>query len=184
MVNPVERAMMQISTTGNWRNDSGYTLIELIVVVLLVGLMMSLTIPRFQSAMLTDDLKSTTRQIVGIIQGLRDEAIRDRKDHTLHFDLESGEYWTESDFMSQEERLLAREKARPLPEGIRVLDVWLHGEGKKMMDEASIRFSKRGYIHQSAIHLASEDGREFTLVLSPFLGKVKVLETYVDFEDI
>jgi hypothetical protein len=30
------------------------------------------------------------------------------------------------------------------------------------------------------IHLGAEDGREFTLVLNPFLGTIKVYDKYVD----
>ncbi|MBW1806517.1 MAG: type II secretion system protein [Deltaproteobacteria bacterium] len=39
----------------------GYTLIELIVVIVLIGLIMTLSLPRFQYSMLTDDLKGSTR---------------------------------------------------------------------------------------------------------------------------
>ncbi len=165
------------------RNTKGYTLIELIVVVILIGLMMTLTIPRFQSAMLTDDLKSTTRRMVGMIRTLRNEAIRKQKIHNLHLDLESNRFWIDSTDMTEEERVLAREKASSFPRGVRVLDVWFSGEGKKMVGETGIRFNKRGYVQPSAIHLGSEDGRIYTLVLSPFLGRVKILENYIDFEE-
>ena len=86
--------------------------------------------------------------------------------------------------MTMEERALAHEKASFFPKGVRVIDVWFREKGKKISGEATIRFSKKGYVPQSAIHLGDEDGREFTLVLSPFLGRVKVLESYVDFEDM
>ncbi len=67
---------------------------------------------------------------------------------------------------------------------MRILDIWLKGKGKKVAGEAAIRFNKKGYVQQSVIHLASEDGRQFTLVLSPFLGRVRILERYVEFEDV
>lgn len=183
-----------MSTIGNWislptregmlSDTKGYTLIELIVVVVLIGLMMTLTIPRFQTTIVTDDLKSTTRKMVGMIKGLRDEAIREQKVYILHFDLESNRFWIDSTAMNEEERARAAEMATPFPQGVRVLDVWFSGKGKKMTGQTAIRFNRKGYVQPSVVHLGSDDGREFTLVLSPFLGRVKVYETYVEFEEI
>ncbi|MFC1534075.1 Tfp pilus assembly protein FimT/FimU [Thermodesulfobacteriota bacterium] len=166
------------------QDAKGYTLIELIVVIALIGLVMSLTVPRFQSAILTDDLKGTTRKITGLIRTLRNEAIREQKTFYLKFDLESNRFWIDYPAMTEEERGLKRESASSFPAGVQILDIWYRGEGKKMSGEMSILFSKRGYIQPSIIHLGSEDGRKYTLVLSPFLGRVKILEDYVDFEDI
>jgi hypothetical protein len=52
-----------------------------------------------------------------------------------------------------------------------------------MAGNIAIRFTKIGYAQESAIHLESEDGREFTLVVNQFLQKVKVMENYVEFEE-
>jgi type II secretory pathway pseudopilin PulG len=160
----------------------GYTFIELTVVVFLIGLTLVLTVPKFRYAMLTDDLKSAVRKMVGTVRSLRNEAIREQKIYTLHFDLESNRFWIESADMTDEGRDLAYEKAFRLPEGVRILDVWSRARGKKADGKAAIRFTKKGYIEQSVIHLAAEDGREFTLELSPFLRKIKVSEKYIEFE--
>ena len=111
--------------------EKGYTLIELAVVVVLIGLMLAISIPRIQYSLLTDNLKSTTRRIIGLVKGLRDEAIREQKVCLLCFDIESNELWVESDAPSEEERELARERAFRLPPDIRILDVWCRGKGKK-----------------------------------------------------
>jgi Tfp pilus assembly protein FimT len=159
--------------------------VELIVVMMLVAVVMGLSIPRFREAILTDELKATTRRLVGAIRDLRNDAVRDQTTYDLHIDLESGLYWVDSPDMSEEARVLAREKAIPLPSGIRILDIWRHGKGKKMTGETAIRFTKKGYVQQSVIHLApEEDDWEFTLVLMPFMGEVKVLENYIEFEDV
>lgn len=166
------------------RDTKGYTLIELTVVVVLIGLMLTLTIPRFQSAILTDDLKSMTRKMIGMMKGLRDEAVREHKDYLLHLDLESNRFWIDTTDMTEEERARAAKLATPFPERVRVLDVWFRGKGKTMSGQTTIRFNKKGYAQPSVIHLGSEDGREFTLVLSPFLAKVEIYEKYIEFEDM
>jgi len=162
----------------------GFTLIELVVVVLLIGLTMVLSVPRLRYAMLTDDLRGTVRRMVGTVRTLRNEAIREQKVYALHFDLESNRLWADSADMTDEERIAAHQKAFQLPKGVRVLDVWRSGKGKEVAGEAVIRFTKKGYMEQSVIHLGAEDGRRFTLIFSPFLGRVKVLEEYIEFVDI
>jgi prepilin-type N-terminal cleavage/methylation domain-containing protein len=166
------------------RNSKGYTLIELIVVVVLIGLTLTLTIPRFRDTLLTDDLKTTTRKMVGMINNLRNDAISEQRDYILRFDLGLNRIWIDSPAMNETERTMAREKAFNLAKGVRILDIQFKGEEKTMAGETGIRVNKRGYVQPSVIHLRSEDEKGFTLVLRPFLGRVNILENYVDIEDL
>lgn len=160
----------------------GYTLIELIVVLVLVGMMLTLAAPRLRHTLLTDHLKGTARKLVGIIHNLRNEAVRAQQTYTLHVGLNSNRFWTGNTSMTGEEQALAREQSAALPADVRIRDVWIKGEGKIAEGEAEIVFTPKGYTQMSAIHLRSEDGREITLELSPFIGKINVLDKYVDFE--
>ena len=176
---------MKISTTGSWNRTKGpgikgFTLIELAVVIALLGLFLGLTIPRFQFYLVADDLKATTRKIVGLVREVRNEAIREQKVYTIHLDLESNRWWTEYAGMEDEEMQLAREKAFVLPNGVRFLDVWCRDKGKQAQGVFPLRFSKKGYVDQTMIHIGTETEREFTVELSPFLGVVKVHDRYVD----
>lgn len=166
-------------------DSKGYTLIELMVVVVLLGIFFSFTAPRFRDAMLTDSLKSTTLRLTGKIINLRSNAMQKHVDHRLNFDLEKNEYWYESADVTVEGSELAHEDTvEHLPRDIRIIDIWIKGQGKKTAGYAVIKFTKKGYTQQSAIHLESEDGRVFTIVLSPFLQKAKVMENYIEFEDL
>jgi general secretion pathway protein H len=166
------------------RDAKGFTFIELTVVLVLIGLVFTITMPRFRDQILSDTLKSTTRKMMYKIMDLRNEAISEHKAYFLVFDLESNRYWVEYEDITPEDLAHARENADAFPEGVRVLDIWFKGKGKEMTGETTIKFTRQGYVQQSVIHLGSEDGRKFTLVLSPFLGRVKVLEDYIEFEDI
>ncbi len=164
-------------------NEKGFTLIELTVVVLLIGIIAGLTFPRLRQAVTTDTLKSSTRKLVGIIRSLRREAVKDHDAHFLRFDLDTNLFWIERQAMTETEQTAAKEKAATLAGGVRILDVWLKGKGKKTTGIIAIRFNEKGYVQQSAIHLGFEDGRKFTLFLSPFLSKVEILDSYVEFEE-
>ena len=120
--------------------------------------------------------------MIGIITSLRNEAIREQRDYFLHFDLNANRFWVSYGSMTDEERTVAREEGSNLPVDIHVDDVWIMDEGKIVEGDVRIRFTRRGYTQKSAIHLSSEDGRKLTLVLSPFLGKVKVIDKYLEFE--
>ena len=164
-------------------NNKGFTLIELVVVIGLIVMMMGLTMPQIRSTLLSDGLKRTALRMVGLAKNLRDEAIREQKTYGLHLDMVRQQYWIGFSTMTEEEQLLARENARKLPQNVQILDVWFKEEGKVNEGEVVILFFKKGYVQPSAIHLGNDDGRRFTIVLSPFGGKVKVLEKYVDFEN-
>jgi prepilin-type N-terminal cleavage/methylation domain-containing protein len=185
MESPVVRMRMRTSITGSLSksgdmDEAGYTLIELAAVIALLGLFLGLSIPRFHHALITDELKSTTRKIVGSVKEVRNEAIRLQKIHVLHFDLESNRLWIEHEGMDEDESAMAQQRALEFPRGVRVLDIWCRGKGKQARGEVDLYVSKKGYVEQTVIHLGADDGREYTLELSPFLGTVKFYEKYID----
>lgn len=158
----------------------GYTLIELTVVIVLIGMLLAVSMPRFRYSLLTDNLKSVTRRIIGVVKEIRNDAVREQKGYFLYLDLESNRLWVESQGMGEEERTITRERAFTLPKDTRIMDVWREELGKQADGEVAIKFSKKGYVEHTAIHLGAEDGREFTLILSPFLGTIKSYDKYVD----
>jgi general secretion pathway protein H len=160
--------------------DRGYTLIELSVVVLLIGMMLSLAVPRVRDTLLNDDLKATTRQIVGAARELRNEAVREQVDYVLHLDLAQPGFWTYSADTTAEKRDEIRKGAVRFPEGIRIADVRRPEEVRKTEGEVLIRFFRKGYVEPTIIHLVKDD-RAFTLVFNPFLQAVSVYEKYIDF---
>jgi Tfp pilus assembly protein FimT len=181
---------MQTLTAGNWskprvycstfHKGRAYTLVELTVVIFLIGLVLALTVPRIQHGLFSDDLKAASRRMIGTVRTLRDNAVRDQKAYMLHFDMALNRFWVSWDAMTAEERAEARQNASALPGGIRVVDVYYKGTGKKDVGDAAIRFTKQGYVQQAVIHLGANDGRTYSLVLSPFLGTVKTYDRYVE----
>ena len=162
-------------------NHKGFTLVELVVVVGLIVMMIGLTMPRIRTALLSDNLKRTALKMVGLASNLKNEAVREQKTYALHLDLARQRYWVEFAAMTEEEQTLAGENAVKLPHDVQILDVWFKDGDKVTEGETAILFFKKGYIQPSAIHLGDDDGRRFTIALSPFVENVKVMETYVDF---
>jgi len=159
----------------------GYTLIELIVVLVLLGLMFGLVVPKFRQAVISDSLDATSLRIIGLVEDLRQRAISDQISYVLHFDLRGKELWAFASDATAEEQEAARERAYRLPVDVVIEDIWSWSRGK-IYDEPTIQFSKKGYIEQSMIHLQSDDGRQLSLELTPFLGSIKIHDGYVDLD--
>jgi general secretion pathway protein H len=162
-------------------NAKGYTLIELIVVIVLLGLMFGLVVPKFSQTILRDSLDATSLRIIGLVGDLRERAISDQVSYILHFDIREKQLWYFASNASEEQQETSRERAYQLSTDVEIEDIWSWSSGK-LYDEATIHFSKKGYIEQSMIHLQSEDGRQLSLELTPFLGSIKIHDGYVDFD--
>jgi len=157
---------------------TGYTFIELTVVVSMIGVLLTLAAPVFRHTELGDQLKAATREMVSLIKELRSKSILEQKTFILNFDLQSNRFWICSSDMSANERKQRQEKAFLLPEGIKIISLSFKGEDAFSSSDTGITFTKKGYIRPAIISFGSEDGRAFTLELSPFLGRIKVLERH------
>ncbi|NPV03911.1 MAG: prepilin-type N-terminal cleavage/methylation domain-containing protein [Syntrophaceae bacterium] len=159
--------------------ERGYTLIEIVVVIVLVGVILLLAVPRVQDTVTGDRMRSAVRNLAGAARELRAEAVRQQVDHFLHLDLDRRAVWNTRDDMTAEVRTARRNLARTLPPGVRIADVAITDEGKKNQGEVVIRFFRQGYVQPAAIHL-TDDERAMTLILQPFLSTFDVRDSYVD----
>ncbi|MHB8770220.1 MAG: prepilin-type N-terminal cleavage/methylation domain-containing protein [Syntrophales bacterium] len=161
-------------------NNRGYTLIELSVVVLLIGLMLLIAVPRVRDTLFDDDLKAATRRFISSARELRNEAVREQTDYILHVDLTNPAFWVYPADTTAEKRSELRKGAFRLPEGVRIAGIRQADEERRTEGEALIHFFRRGYVEPTVLHLAAGD-RVFTLVFNPFLPAMTVYENYVDF---
>lgn len=160
-------------------NRKGYTLIEISVVIVLVGVMLLLAVPKVRDTLTGDRMRTAVRNLSGTARELKASAVREQVDYLLHLDLDRGQVWNTRDDMTPDDRTLRRSQARPLPPGVRIADVAFADEGKKNQGEVIIRFFRQGYVQPAAIHLADDD-RVMTLVFQPFLSTFEVQDKYVD----
>lgn len=162
------------------QRQAGYTLIELAVVILLIGLMLFLAAPRIRHALLDDSLKSVARHVIAAAKTLRNEAVREQVDYVLHLDLNNNAVWTYMADMTPEKRNERQKNAFKFPPDVKIADVYRIGHEKKIDGDATIIFFKRGYAQPTVVHLAKGD-RAFTLVFQPFLSAVELHDKYIDY---
>ena len=160
-------------------NEKGYTLIEITVVLVLIGIMLGISLPRVRDILSSDRLNKTARMLIGMSRELRSDAVREQVDYELHVDLERRSFWKFSVDTTAEKRDEFKRRAMMLPDGILIKDIQIYGEGKKTKGEMVIRFFKKGYMQPAVVHLSFED-RNMTLLFNPFIASVKTYNDYVD----
>ncbi len=161
-------------------NNRGYTLIELSVVVLLIGLMLLIAVPRVRDTLFDDDLKASARRFISSARELRNESVREQTDYILHVDLANPAFWVYPADTTAEKRSELRKAAFRFPGGVRIAGIRQADGERRTEGEALIHFFRRGYVEPTVVHLAAGE-RVFTLVLNPFLPAMTVYENYVDF---
>jgi len=168
-------------TTHNG-HASGFTLLELIVVISLLGIMLVLAVPRFHETLFLDESKTSSRWIIGKIQSLKEAAVRNQKHYTLHIDLDSERFWETDESMSLEAIENAALNAASLPSGLKISDIEYPIRGKINSGQADITFYKNGYSDKVLIHL--QDGQtDVSYLIEPFLSDVSRYEAYVGFDN-
>ena len=167
---------------GRLCRNSGFTLIELIVVITLMGLMLFFSLPRLQNNPFLNDTKKSSRWLITKVQTLKESAIRDQKTYTLHLDLDSGRVWETNETMSSEDIESAAMDSYLLPDDLQILDVEYPSQGKINSGRADIIFHKAGYTNKALVHM--QDGDKYlSFLIEPFMSDVQFFEKYASFED-
>ncbi|RJR42020.1 MAG: prepilin-type N-terminal cleavage/methylation domain-containing protein [Desulfobacteraceae bacterium] len=160
----------------------GFTLFELLIVIILLGMFGSLLFTRIADVIAEGDLRSAARMVIGEIQRYRAQAVHSRSDQFLAVDMIKNSLYgmnSQGESLSDVERTSGRQE-KHLPSGVRLEDVVIHPQGKIQESAAVIRFYADGSMERALIHLRNEADEVYTLQLNPFTGAVKVYETYVD----
>ena len=160
----------------------GFTLFELLIVLILLSLFGSLLFTRIADVIAEGDLRSAARTVIGEIQRYRVQAAYSREDQFLAVDMDRNTLYGVNS--SGEPLAVVEGKSgsyeTTLPSGVRLKDVVVHPRGKMQESVAIIRFFADGSLERALIHLSNADDDIYTLQLNPFTGTVRIYETYVD----
>ena len=162
--------------------QKGFTLLELLVVIVLISLVSAITIPSIRTTLFSDQLKASARRLVGFINEVSQEAVSSQLEYQLNFDLNKNEIWVGSG-TGEDEESQAGQKRFKVPEQVKITEVVSVSSGNNSEGAVKLYFSKKGYVDKSAIHLRSDDGREMTIVLSPFMGATRIFDSYVSLDN-
>ena len=169
--------------TLNFRQNNGFTLIELIVVISLISLMFFFAIPRIQVDVLSDNTNKVSRWIMLKVYALKEKAVHDQKRYVLHLSLDSNRLWVTSEIMSPEELQAAAANGYELSDDIKLLDVEYPGQEKISVGRADIYFYKKGYSEKLSEPAVDEGRNGLSFLIEPFLSRARLYNKYIEFED-
>ena len=142
---------------------AGYTLVELLVVLVIASLLLAAVPPMLSAAMPGAEVKSAARQLAASLRYARHEAITQRREVALTLDLEERRY-----------SIQGKERESRLPEGLSLALTTGHTEviGKQ---RGMIRFFPDGSSSGGRIEVASGK-RQSTVDVDWLTGRVAVNE--------
>lgn len=153
------------------------------IVMVLITMVTSFAVPALRSNLYSDQLKSTARKLVGLISEASQEAVSSQAPYLLNVDFERDLVWIGPEQARPEDIEPKRRRQLNLPDSVRVADITSVYGGKRSAGVAAIRFTEKGYVDRTFIHLRADDGREMTLMLSPFIAVTQISDAYVELED-
>jgi prepilin-type N-terminal cleavage/methylation domain-containing protein len=160
------------------RSESGFTLLEIVIVVSVLALFVGLAVPRLPDIAGTR-IHQNARKVSNILKLARSRAVSLRRYYRVEMDLETNDI--SISYFGPEGTYIQDDGVRlvSLREGI-IVDVVSLSEGKVQEGTGMVRISPRGFIEPALVHIKDNKERFLTVVPSPVSGRVQVHDGYME----
>lgn len=188
----MEKEITKISgIMTNGRRDSGFTLIEIISVSLIVGLLFALATTSLDFLIPIYSLRGAAREIGSLARIANSYSADNGKDVYIVYDLPNGEYYLfapqekkneteESDNVKKIEKEYEYHKLfkKRLPLGIEFVDVITNNGEKKAEGKVTIKVTPYGYSNHHLVNLKNKDNKYIAIKLNGFTGGLSFYDEY------
>jgi prepilin-type N-terminal cleavage/methylation domain-containing protein len=161
---------------------SGFTLIELMVVVLIIGVMVGLSATRMDFVAPKYRLRGAARDVAAIMRQGKSRAAAQGKDVYFEADLSQGRYWLLVPFPKEDPADTRPVESRPLeyqpvfvrslPEGVQFVEVVLGDKEKANSGRIRVRLSAFGASSHVIFNMANTDHGTIAVKVNGFTGLV------------
>jgi len=157
------------------RGNTGFTLIELGVVVALIGVVMLISYPRFSGLILGRKLLGFAGELAGTLDFVRARSVLDGRIYYFHFNRAKNEYWVTLEGDGKEEPMEGRlGRGRRLPEDLYLKRVEVEGAPGSYF-EPVVRFFPRGSADEALVYLESSRGDKASIWVKPYTGRSRAV---------
>ncbi len=169
------------------KSPSGFSLIELIVVLVLIGLLSAITMPLLISSITKTRLKTSAKELATSFRYARNQAISTKKPYYFYVDLDNSSYWISSDVENVESKDFfdaedAREAAINIRHTSKEITIKKVDAALSTIKEGivEIPFYPQGNTIDVIVYLEkrneSKSDRNYEIHLDEITGKVKIIK--------
>lgn len=165
-----------ISNNSMVRDQRGFTLAELAIVVLLIALMSALSIPLLGNVS-DADLNAAGRRLAGSVKYLYNESALEGRPFRLQFDLDNNLISAQQQRLEngEWEEVTGRFKPAKLPRSVQMHRVKVEGSGSVTSGTTEMIIHPVGWLDETTLHLV--DGKKkMTVWFSPLTGTAEFYE--------
>ncbi len=160
------------------KNQGGFTLLEMIVILIIMGLVAAVTTPLVFKSLASAQLKTSTRSLAAVLRKARDVAISNKISTHVNVGLESGEYRItgQNSKNAKNKPPSRRFKEHKLPENVSFVKV-VNGEDEITEGTYTFSFYPKGSSSGGEVFIRKGDNSwGLKVVVNPILGKVEIEE--------
>jgi len=164
----------------HWRR-CGFTLVELVVVLLIIAACVTVVFPKLSNGLLEQQqLRNSVSKIASVTEYAHQRAISTHLMHRLNIDVERGIYEVTAHTTDGKIVLIGDglSLAGQLPEDIYFSGVEFPNRRAGSEKVVTIEFSPQGWVEPATIYVESLEGRKMGIVMHEMLGTVKTLEVF------
>jgi general secretion pathway protein H len=154
--------ILQAGTCNKKKRPSGFTLIELIIVIFIISLLSAVVLPSFYQ-LGADSLKTDAKKLASILRYLNDSAIYSKQTFTLKFDLSDRSLtWNGPD----------GDKAEKFKD---LTGLNLPSKGSVKEGQVTVIFSPLG-LRENLDIILNNGNKELRVIFNSLSGRVKITE--------
>ena len=163
-------------------SQTGFTLMELIVVIVIISIMLIFAIPEFSGKIIRDDTELSLNWIVFNVSKLKKDARYQAKDLFMCINRDTNTISVKNRFPDLDGSDSAVLSEFLLPGDVCLDGVEFNNIEQETNNDGCIQFYKKGYSDQAIIHISDNDGKEFSCFIHPFLHRVTIQKGHLGFE--
>lgn len=148
---------------------AGFTLLELIIVILLLTILLGFAIPAFQRDAFTGSRENVARELLITVKKLKIAALSRQSIHTLYMNLDESLVWVTREETAAEEEAPARESEWILPDDTRIAYVRFPDKREIQSGIVALAFYPQGYSDRALVRLIDDANTHTDIVIEAFL---------------